>query len=121
MTLNELLAQLPEGIYQTVARVILVIVAILLIIILRRILTWLILRPLRRIVARSGYENEDKALDVVLSPMRYFIIAVALLISIQIIPTTIGVNMFVLGIARSLIIFAVLLFIYNLVDLIAPL
>jgi MscS family membrane protein len=120
MSLNEFLAQLPDGINEIIARVALVLVAILLIVIMRRVLTWLILRPLRRLVKQGGYEDEKSVVDVLASPMRFFIIAIALTISVQIISTSDGVNNLVSGIARSFIIASVLLFIYNLVDLLAP-
>jgi MscS family membrane protein len=121
MNLNDFLAQLPDGIYELVARIALVIVAFLLIIILRRILTWVILRPLRRLVKKGGYNEDDKSIvDVVASPMRFFVVALALVISIQLIPTTAGINNLVFGIARSFIIIALLFFVYNLVDLLAP-
>lgn len=120
MNLNDVLEQLPDGIYELVARVALVIVAFLLIIILRRILTWLILRPLRRLVKKGGYDDDKNIVDVVASPMRFFVVALALVISIQLIPTTAGINNLVFGIARSFIIIALLFFVYNLVDLLAP-
>ena len=118
--INDLLAQIPEGIYQFVARVALVFLALVLIIILRRILTWLILRPLRQLSKRSGYDTDDQVVELLIAPMRLLVIAVAIAISVQIIQTTEGINVLAFGIARTLILLALFLFVYRLVDLIAP-
>jgi len=120
MNLTDLLDQIPDSLYQLIARVGVVILALLLVIILRRVLTWLILRPLRRLAKRSGFETDDHIVDVLVSPMRLFIIALALAISVQVITTTDGINNFVFGLSRSFIIASILLFVYNLVDLLAP-
>ncbi len=118
--MNDLLAQIPDGIYQFVARVALVCIAIILIIILRRILTWLILRPLRQLSKRSGYDTDDQVVELLIAPMRLLVIAIAIAISVQIIQTTEGINTLVFGISRTLILLAMFLFVYRLVDLIAP-
>jgi MscS family membrane protein len=120
MNFTDLIDQIPDGLYQIIARVGVIILVILLVIILRRVLTWLILRPLRRLAKRSGFETDDHIVDVLVSPMRLFIIALALAISVQVITTTDGINNFVFGLSRSFIIASILLFIYNLVDLLAP-
>lgn len=120
MTINDLLSQIPDDLYQLVARVTVVIIAILLIILLRRILTWLILRPLRQLSRRSGYESDDQVVDLLIAPMRLFSIALAIGISVQIIPTTEGINNLAFIIARLLVIVSILIFIYRLVDVIAP-
>ncbi|HRF95616.1 MAG TPA: mechanosensitive ion channel [Aggregatilineales bacterium] len=120
MSLNDFLAQLPDGINEIIARVALVIVALLVIIFMRRLLTWLILRPLRRLVKRGGYDDDKNVVDVIASPMRFFIIAIGLAVSVQVIPTNPEIVRIVYGISRSFIIISVLFFIYNLVDLLAP-
>lgn len=120
MTINDILSQIPAGLYQLVARVTVVIIAILLIILLRRILTWLILRPLRQLSKRSGYETDDQVNNLLIAPMRLFTIALAIGISVQIIPTSEGINNLAFIIARSFVIISVLLFVYRLVDVIAP-
>lgn len=118
--IDDLLAQMPDDISQFIARVALVILAIILIIVLRRILTWLILRPLRQLSKMSGYESDEQVVELLASPMRLLVIAVAIAISVQIIRTSVAVDALAFGISRTLILLAIFVFVYRLVDLIAP-
>ena len=111
---------LPADVREAIARILLVILALLLIWVMRRVMTWVIIRPLRRIVHKTGREHDDILLEAVVQPIRYIIIAIAILVSAQILEVGNAVDTAISHIGRSLVIIGILLLIYRLVDLFIP-
>jgi len=54
--------------------------ALLLIVVLRWLLTWLLLRPLRKLVARSSSDIDDRLLEASVSPLRVAVIGFSLIL-----------------------------------------
>lgn len=113
-------ADLPENTQDLIARLLLFVLALAMIWVLRRVLTAVIVRPVRRLIKRTGQQRDEEILDAVLLPMRYFVIAAALLVSVRILGIGDGVSQFVERIGRSIVIFGIVLLIYRLIDLFAP-
>jgi MscS family membrane protein len=122
MTIDDIpyIDKLPEDLQGLVAGLLLVILALVLIWVLRRVVTWLILTPLRRLTSKTGREFDDAILDASVTPMRYLVIAAAILVSAQILNVGSGVDTVLSHLGRTLIIFALLRLVYSLVDLFAP-
>lgn len=116
-----ILSSLPPVIREAIVRILVLCVALLLIYFARRFLTWLLLTPLKRLSERAGRQLDQRLLDAVFGAVRLGLIAVALLLSAQIL--AVGDSFFyglIQVIARSLIIIATLSLIYRFVDILAP-
>lgn len=109
----------PENIRLMLARVLLVVLALLLLWLVRNLLVTLISRPLERMLTRSGRSDLNAAIrQIVIVPVRYLLLAfgihiVALLLELQ--P---NIMTFVTHVTRTLVIVAVALIIYRLIDLV---
>lgn len=122
MTIDDIpyIDELPEDLQGIVAGLLIIVLALILIWVLRRVLTWLVLRPLRRMASRTGRDVDDAILDAIVLPMRVAVIAVAVLISIEILDVGSSINTLTNHIGRTLFIFALLLLAYSVVDIFAP-
>lgn len=122
MILNEidLFRDLPPFIQTLIVRLIQLILILLLIIILRRIMTWVVIRPLRRVAKRTGFDYDDVILDSMMTPIRLLIIAIAISVSIQAFNVGDGVDGLFQVISRTLVIIALLLGLFKLVDILMP-
>jgi MscS family membrane protein len=112
-----LVNDLPEDLRNTIIRVLLVVLALLLIWGLRRLITMILIRPLRAVTKRTGRQYDDQIIEAAIMPMRWFIIAIGILISAELLEIGGGLFTFVENIGRSLIIVAILMMIYKLIDL----
>ncbi|PJF23055.1 MAG: hypothetical protein CUN56_02845 [Phototrophicales bacterium] len=122
MILNEieLYNELPPFVQTLIIRFIQLILILLLIIVLRRVLTWIVIRPLRRLVKRTNFDYDDVILQSMMTPMRLAIIAIAISISVQMFNIGDGLDRFMGIIARTLIIIALLMGLFKLVDVLMP-
>lgn len=102
-----------------ILRILLVVLVVLVIWGSRRLLAWLIARPLKWIANRSRYNLDDVVVNVVLQPVRYLIIAFGLAVSVRILGIEDGITIFIQAITRTLVIIALFLLLYRLVDLLA--
>lgn len=114
-----LLNELPPGSRELVARLLLIVVVLVLASIMRRFLTWIAVRPLRRLASRNQFEYDDQILNAVRQPIRYIVFAFAILIGLQILAVGDSIDIFIANVARTLIIFALLLLVYRMIDLLA--
>jgi len=121
MILDEipLIEDLSDDMQTLIARLMLLILAIFLILILRRVLTWIIVRPLRKLTERTERQYDDMIFEAVMQPMRYWVIAAALLVSVRILDTGDAVSQLTETIGRSLIIIGIMIFVYKLIGLFA--
>lgn len=111
------LNQLPPEIRGIMARLLVLIVALLIIWVARRLLARLILTPLRSIVQRSESDVDDQLLEAMILPVRLLVIA----IGIQVIAQTLLADdvfflVFLSGVTRTLIVIALLIAAYRLVE-----
>ncbi|MEQ8674136.1 MAG: mechanosensitive ion channel family protein [Aggregatilineales bacterium] len=114
------LSDLSEDMQNIILRLCALVLAIVLIVVLRRVLTWIIVRPLRKITTRNGPSRDDEILDALILPMRYLVIAAALLVSVRILGAGDAISALVERFGRTLIIIAILLVIYRLIDIFMP-
>lgn len=114
-------SDLPIGVREAIVRILVLAVALLMIYLARRILTWVLLTPLQRLMNRSGRQVNERLIKAVFGSVRLVLVAVALLVSAQIL--AVGDSFFfglIQVMARSLLIIATLLLVYRLVDILAP-
>lgn len=121
--MNELpvLSSLPPAVRESIVRIIVLCVALLLVYIARRALNVILLPPLQRLSQRTGRQLDQRLLDAVFGSVRLVLIAVALILSAQIL--AVGDSFFfnlIQVLARTLIIIATLTLVYRLVDIFAP-
>jgi MscS family membrane protein len=111
---------LPPELRSTLLRVGLAILALFLIWVLRRLLTAIVVAPLRRLARRTNAQWDDVLLDTIMLPARLLIIAIALAVGAQILLVDSVTSAFVQHIIRTLIIIAVLVALFRAVDALAP-
>lgn len=112
-------AELPEWLQAVIGQLLTLVVALILIWLGRRVVTWIIMKPLQRVAGRSQMIQDDKLIKAIRMPMRWFVVAVALLVSVAILDVGEGVTVFVQRIGRSAIIIGIMLLFYSLVDIFA--
>ncbi len=117
--IQELFSQLPDWAENMILQIFALIIALLLIWIGRHVVTWAIMRPLQRISSRSQMPFDDKIVTAVKMPMRWFVVAAALLVSVTILDTGDSVTVFVQRLGRSAILIGMMLLFYKLVDIFA--
>ena len=115
----EIFNHLPLGVRELIARFLLVVLVLLFTWLLRRAIAMLLIRPLRMLTRRSDHSADDIILEAVMLPVRYLILAFAIIFGVEILATGTVFDEVIRAFARSLIIFAVLLLIYRLVGLFA--
>lgn len=111
---------LPEVVQVTLLRLLALALALFLILILRRVLTRILVAPLRRMTQRTGRANDDELVEAVLTPIRYIIIAVAILLSVRILATGDAISQFGTSLGRTFVIVGVILLFIKLVDIFMP-
>lgn len=74
------LREQPEFIQRLVSDIVPFLAAFLLIIVLRWLLTWILLRPLRALVGRSSSDIDDRILEASVSPLRLAVIGFSLIL-----------------------------------------
>ena len=113
-----MLDALPELIRVNLARVLLVVLAFSLIWLLRSGIAWLLAKPLRRLLHRTGQAHLDQTLHKIISmPVSYLLLALGIDIGARILevgPSGMG---FVVNVTRTLVIVAIGLTIYRLIEL----
>ena len=112
------LDQLDPQLRNVVLRVLLAAVALLVVWLLRRLLTWLVLRPLARILERRQSDLDDIVLGIVENPVRLLVIAPGLLIVGVLLPGDDNTVQFFTQLARSFVIFALFAALYNSIGII---
>lgn len=116
-----LVSGLPAPMREIIVRIFVLCVALLLIYFARRILTWIVLTPLQRMMQQKNRTIDPRLIEAVFGSVRLVLIAVGLLVSAQIL--AVGDTFFyglIQVISRALLILATLTLIYRLVDILAP-
>jgi len=114
------LNDLPPFVRDVILNLILFVVAIVLILILRQVLTGVILRPLRTVARRTDTGLDNNLVDQIIGPLRIAIVGLALIITVNLFNFGFEVQQIAETIARTLIIgagFYALVKIFNIVSL----
>lgn len=115
-----LLNELPPGWRELVARLLLIVFVLILTLILRRVLTMIIIRPLRRLATMNNHDRDDEILKVIMLPIRYMVLAFAISAGVEILGVGDSIDRFISNVASTLFIVAILLLIYRMIDVLAP-
>ena len=122
MLLEELfpfLNNLPEGVRELVINLILFVVALFIIWALRRVLSWVIIIPLRRLAGRSDNNLDDRVVDALVGPIRFIIVAIGLTITVNILNFGAEVQLIVETVARSILIAAAAYAVFKIIEVVA--
>ncbi len=111
---------LPPVLRENLTRIVLAVIVLVLFWLLRRLLAALVVSPLQALAKRSNSGWDDMVLDIVTVPARLIIIALGLLVGAEILNVDVTTSIFVVHLARVLIIIALLLAAYRIVDALAP-
>lgn len=120
MDVFQLWRQLPPEVSNNILRVLLAVVVLLLAWLMRRMLTWIIVAPLRRRTRGTRYEGIGLLVDVVTPSVRLLVIVLGILIGAAILEVDYETVIFLRNFIRTLIILAAFTALYNLVDILAP-
>ncbi len=102
------------------ARVLIAVLAVLLIWVARNLISRLLLFPVRRIARRTRATWDDRVLDSVEGPSRLIALALALFVAARILDVDLSIDGFITNLSRTLVLLAVLVIVYRLVDLLTP-
>ena len=122
MDLHDLLPFLndqPEIVQRIAVDVFPFAVALLLIIVLRWLLTWIVLRPLRIVVSRTESKVDDDLLEASVSPVRVAVVGISLLVVSVLFEFDVEVVQIAQVIGRSLVIFAVFYGLVNFLNVVS--
>ncbi len=114
-----MLDAIPLSIRELIARVLLFVLVLIVLWFLRNLIAWLIARPLKRLLERAGQPGMDETIQrIVVTPIGYLLLALALDIGTRILELDPGLVDFVNHVTRTLVIVAIALIIYRLLDVI---
>lgn len=102
-----MLAGYPDIVQRIVIDVFPFVVALLIIVLLRWLLTAILLRPLRYIVGRSASDIDDRLLDACVSPLRLAVVGFSLFLVTEIFAFDVEVEQFARTVARSVLVASV--------------
>lgn len=101
-----LLSQLPPGLQDAILQFILLVVVLAVIWVLRRAVAWLVVRPLRVLVQRSDNDLDDRAIEAMLGPVRWVIVALGISLTVNILNFDQTINLVGSVISRTILIIA---------------
>ncbi|MBC6955169.1 MAG: mechanosensitive ion channel family protein [Chloroflexi bacterium] len=115
------LSSLSPQVREIVLRVLAVVIVIILIYLSRRLVTFAVLAPFKRLAGRTHSQTPEKLAGIVGGPVRLLLIAAALLVTARIVvPGDAVFNGLAQSISRIFILIAVLMLVYRSVDIILP-
>lgn len=117
MSLTTIFDSLPPNIQEFISRALAVVLALLVIWVLRRLMRWLVVTPLRQLAAKTETHIDDVLIEAATAPFRLIIIGISLLVSAAIMQIN---SLFVTHVVRTILILAVLVLINSLIDLLIP-
>lgn len=110
---------LPSLVQDVTLRTILLFIALLAIWVIRDLVTRILMLPVRRLSRRTEGSIDNQLVEAVQRPLRIAILGIALILISTLLSFGTDVDNFVDTFARAIIVAAVTMFIYNLVDVIA--
>lgn len=118
--MTALWSSLSPSLRDTLTRIVMAVLVLVLFWLLRRLLAALVVSPLRALAKRNKAEWDAVLLDIVRVPARLIIIAIGLLVGAEILNVDLTTSVFVIHVARMFIIIAILTAAYQIVDAFAP-
>lgn len=115
-----ILRDMPPEVREWVFRTLLALIIFGIVLLLRRVLTWIIIAPFRALSKRSETDLDDALLDVIEPASRYLVVALALMLSTLIMRVGDVELVLIQRVARSLIIVSVAVALFRAIDLIQP-
>ncbi|MBC7810623.1 MAG: mechanosensitive ion channel, partial [Burkholderiales bacterium] len=112
--------QIPDSTREIIARILLALLALLVIWLLRRALKWLLVTPLRRLLPSRVGLLEGDIQAVVDMPMRYLLLALSITVVAAILHPDFETSLFLENLTRTLVIVAVFVLCFRLVDFLTP-
>jgi len=112
--------ELSDPVQAIVARILFFLFVLILIVVLRRVLTLILVRPLRRLARSTGFRQDDAILKAMMTPMRLLVIALSIFISAEIFRVGDSLDIFFVNVGRTFVILAIFTAVFQLVDLTAP-
>lgn len=97
----------PRIIQQLIIDISPFVVALLIIVLLRWLLTAILLRPLRFIVGRSASDLDDRLLEASISPLRLAVVGLSLFLVVEIFAFDIEIEALARTVARAVLVAAV--------------
>lgn len=116
---SPILNSLPAEMRNMILRLLLLIIVLALVWVLRRVITAIVMRPLRSLSKRTQSTTDDQVLDAVVGPIRIGIIAVAIVASTSVLDFGPALTQISQSLTRSLLIAAMMFAIYNIIDIVA--
>lgn len=113
------LSDLPPDVSLFLVRILMLLVVLILVWVLRRTVASLMLRPLIALASRSDTELDDILIKAATGPIRLLVIAIAILLSINILDVGDDLRIFADNVARALLVATVTFAIYNTVSAIS--
>ncbi len=113
------LDELPEHLQDIALNLILLVIAVLLILVLRWLLTAILLRPLRALTRRTDSELDDVLLEASISPLRIAVVGVSLIVTVNLISFGSEVQQIAETFGRTLIIAAVFYLMIKFLDVVS--
>ncbi|GAB1420982.1 mechanosensitive ion channel family protein [Anaerolineales bacterium] len=119
--LRDLLSEtnLPQHIQDLILQIVVFVVAIMLIVLLRRVISWILLSPLRKLANHSQSSLPGVILDSIVGPLRFVIIAFGLVLATNLIALSGSLEVFIRVIANTMLIVAVFYAMYNTINIVA--
>lgn len=111
---------LPPEVTNNILRLLLAILVLLLVWLMRRVLAWAIVAPVRRLTKGTRYEWVSLLLDTLTPTVRLLVIVAGIVIGAQILEVDFETVQFLRHLIRSLVVLAVFIGLYRFVDMIAP-
>lgn len=112
-------ASLPDVVQQLLLRTILIFLVLFAIWFARNLVTAIVMVPIRRIATRTDGELDDQLLNAIQRPVRIAVLGIALALISALLSFGVELDSFTDTLSRSLILAAVIVFIYNFIDIIA--
>lgn len=112
------LNQLPPATQALISNLLLLLLALIVVWVLRNIVTRLVLVPFRGLAARTQTNLDDRVLDTLERPMGIFVLGAGVAIVAAIFQFGTDLERFTDSVSRALFLAAIILFVYNLIDLI---
>jgi len=115
----DLLKRIPPDSRETLLRILLVVLILILSWLLRRVLIWLVTKPIKRAVTRTGMQWDHALASTIEQPSRLVLFGIWLFTTAHILEIDSTIVVFVDNLSRSLFILAVFIVLFKMINILA--